>query len=432
MAATDERERREDIACPFCGVICDDLVVETHDGAIKVSANGCPRATAGFERPAGEAQPTIGGKPATFEHAVKRAAEILSVSRLPLFAGLGTDVEGMRAVMNLAERSGGVVDHMGSAGLFRNLRVLQDQGWIATTLSEVRNRVDLLAIVGGGVAEQFPRFFERCIWPADTLFGGDVGKRQVVCLGGDGGAIPVPPGSPEPLVIPCSPERLPDAVAALRALINGRPVAADKELPLEALDDLATRMKAATYGVVTWAAAAIEDPGADLVVASIAGLVSDLNLKTRFACLPLTGHDNSAGVNQVCTWQSGFPLRTGFARGYPEHDAHGFSASRLIESGEVDALVWISSFRPDVPPFTTPPPTVALTMPGTEFARGPEVCIPVGTPGLDHAGHVFRTDGVVALPVRKLRETGLPGVAEVVAGITAAMPAETEDSGDAG
>lgn len=430
MAVTGEWERREDIACPFCGLICDDLAVETRSDHVRVAANGCPRATAGFGRPAGDAQPIIGGKSATLEEAIGRAAEILSASRLPLFAGLGADVDGMRAVMNLAERSGGVVDHMGSAGLFRNLRVVQDQGWIATTLSEVRNRVDLLVIVGGGVAEQFPRFFERCVWPADTLFGGDVGKRQVVCLGGDAKAIPVPSGAVKPLAIPCSPDRLPEAVAALRALANGRPVAADKDLPLKALGDLAARMKAATYGVVAWAAAAFDNPGADLVIAGIAGLVTDLNLETRFACLPLTGHDNSVGVNQVCTWQSGFPLRTGFARGYPEHDAHGFSAVRLIESGEADALAWVSAFRPEAPSFGRMPPTIALTMPDTEFARMPEVCIPVGTPGLDHAGHVFRTDGVVALPVRKLREAGLPSVADVVAGIAAAMPAE--DGGDAG
>lgn len=428
MAATGRRQQRADIACPFCGLVCDDLVVETRDSRLKVTANGCPRAVTGFERPAGNPLPKIKGKCATLADAVERAVEILSGSRLPLFAGLGADVDGMRATMRLAELSGGVVDHMGSTGLFRNLRVLQDQGWIATTLSEVRNRVDLLVIVGGGVADQFPRFFERCVWPDDTLFGGDPGKRQVVCLGGDVAEIPLSSGMAEPRGIPCSPARLPDAVAALRALVNGRPVRADDGLPLEALADLAARMKASTYGVVAWAAAVFDDPSADLMVAVLAELVSDLNLKTRFTCLPLTGHDNSVGANQVCTWQSGFPLRTGFARGYPDHDAHGFSANRLVESGAADALVWISAFRPEGPPYAAPPTTIALAMPGTEFGGEPEVCIPVGTPGLDHAGKVFRTDGVVALPVRKLRDSGLLRVADVLTAITAAV----EGGGDAG
>jgi len=57
------------------------------------------------------------------------------------------------------------------------------------------------------------------------------------------------------------------------------------------------------------------------------------------------------------------------------------------------------------------------------FEREPEVFIPVGVPGLDHAGHFFRTDKVVALPLRKLRESALPSVAEAAAAIEAALSA---------
>ena len=49
---------------------------------------------------------------------------LIRESRLPIFGGLGTDVDGMRAVMTLAERGGGVVDHALSERAYRNLRVL--------------------------------------------------------------------------------------------------------------------------------------------------------------------------------------------------------------------------------------------------------------------------------------------------------------------
>jgi formylmethanofuran dehydrogenase subunit B len=65
-----------------------------------------------------------------------------------------------------------------------------------------------------------------------------------------------------------------------------------------------------------------------------------------------------------------------------------------------------------------------LARPGFIPARRVEVLIPTGVPGLDHAGSLYRTDGVVALPVRRLRDTRLPSAAEVVDGITAALPAE--------
>ena len=153
---------------------------------------------------------------------------------------------------------------------------------------------------------------------------------------------------------------------------------------------------------------------------AVVDLVRDLNRTTRCAGLPLTGADNLIGVNQVCTWQSGFPLRTGFGRGFPEHDAYLFSAQRLLESGEADALVWISAFRP-LPPPARDIPTVVLAAPETQPAPPAAVFVPVGTPGLDHAGQVFRTDGVVALPLGQLVERGLPSVAAVLTRIDAAL-----------
>jgi formylmethanofuran dehydrogenase subunit B len=148
--------------------------------------------------------------------------------------------------------------------------------------------------------------------------------------------------------------------------------------------------------------------------------VKDLNQTTRSAGLPLTGADNIVGANQVCVWQSGFPLRTSFARGYPEHDPWQYGAARLLDAGEADVLFWVSSLR-DEPPPSADLPTIALTTPWTDFDRMPTVWIPVGTPGIDHAGQVHRTDQVVALPLRKLRDNRLPNVAQVASAIAAAL-----------
>lgn len=436
MGGKGETELRTDVTCPFCGLACDDLVVDAGGENLRVTKNGCPRGIDAFARPAGNAGPTADGKPVTPDEAVARAAGILAAARFPVFAGLGTDVAGVRAVMDMADRTGGVVDHMGSAPLFRNLRTVQDDGWLATTLSEVRNRVDLLVVIGPGVPTLFPRFFERCIWPGDTLFGGVVKDRQVVFIGPGPDDIAAAMASAvkkakQPVSIPCETEDLPAVAGALRALLNGRPVNEDTigGAPVAALDDLAQRMKAAGYGVITWAAASFNEQGGDLTVAVISDMLRDLNKSGRFNGLPLAGMDNGIGANQVCTWQSGFPLRTSFARGYPEHDAYHFDAARLVDSGEADALVWISSFRDDPIPYARDLPTIALGLPGTRFNREPEVFIPVATPGLDHAGQIFRTDGVVALPVHGLRDTDLPSVADAIARIGDALAATRKRGG---
>lgn len=436
MAGGAESDRATDVACPFCGLVCDDLVIDRTAAGLRVGAGGCPKAAAGFERRQRNDAPRIAGRPAGLDEAVARAAGILAGSRLPVFAGLGTDVAGVRAALALADRLGGAVDHLGSPALFRNLRVVQDDGWMTTTLGEVRNRVDLLLIVGGGVPSMFPRFFERCVWPAETLFGGEVKKRQVVLLGAEeedtaaAAEAARAAGAGKPIAIPCRPGELPAAIASLRALLNGR--RAENGPITDVLQGLAQRMAGAKYGVVVWAAAGLGGPAGDLVVGVIADILRDLNRTTRFSGLPLAGGDNGVGANQVCTWQAGVPLRTAFGAGGPEHDFWRFDAARLAESGEADAVVWISSFRDDVPPPDGPAPLIALAMPGTRFARTPEVFVPVATPGVDHPGQIFRTDSVVALPLRGLRESALPRAADVLAELHRAVAAGTEGGRRAG
>jgi formylmethanofuran dehydrogenase subunit B len=62
-----------------------------------------------------------------------------------------------------------------------------------------------------------------------------------------------------------------------------------------------------------------------------------------------------------------------------------------------------------------------LGTPGLKLAGTPAVFIPVGTPGLDHAGRLVRVDSVVSLPLRNLGRASLPAVAEVISAVEAAL-----------
>ena len=420
MAAVADSALRRNVTCPFCGLACDDLSITTIADRVMVLEAGCALSREGFERALANSTPMIGSRSASLDEAVAAAVDILRNSRQPLFAGLATDLAGLRAVMQLAERTGGIVDHLGSDGFFRNLRVLQDSGWITTTLSEVRNRMDLLLIVGPDPTPQFPRFHERCVAPRRTLFAEERAAPPVIRLG--------PPQTGETIPaqqLVCELGRLPEAVAALRCLINGRTVQAAEiaGVPTSELGALAERLKAARYGVVTWMAGALAFAGAELLTQALADLVRDLNQATRCAALPLTGSDNVMGAHQVCTWQSGFPLRTSSATGAPAHDPLLYATARLLREREADALVWIAAFGPQPPP-ASDLPTIVLAAAPLAFARPPEVHIPIGTPGIDHAGQIFRTDGVVALPLAKLRDSGRPSAADVLARIDRALAAQ--------
>ena len=56
-----------------------------------------------------------------------------------------------------------------------------------------------------------------------------------------------------------------------------------------------------------------------------------------------------------------------------------------------------------------------------QFDVAPDVFIPVGIPGLDHTGTMFRIDGSVVLPLKKIRNTDLPTLSQVIDQIEALL-----------
>lgn len=411
------------VACPFCGILCDDLEITKSAQSLKVVKNGCPKAAAGFERTLASASSEINGQPVTLAEAIAAASALIQKSKLPLFGGLATDVEGMRAVMALADRTRGVLDHALSEGQYRNFKVLQSTGWVMSTLTEVRNRADLIIVAGSDVHTLHPRFFERVVCNPETMFEPQL-KRTIVFIGKglDSSAVKGPHIG-EVIELDCPLDQVGDVVSALRARLKGVPLAAPSiaSVPMAAIDDLAARCHKAAYGVVVWAPASLNFPNADLTVQVICDMVRELNATQRFAGLSLGGNEGSVTAAAVSSWQSGYPLRVSYANGIPEHDATRNSLNRMLASGEGDLLVWTATFTTGIAVPKTNLPTIVLGTPGIEMAQPPAVFIPVGTPGVDHAGRLVRCDNVVSLPLRNLGRAPLPSAASVLEAIEAAL-----------
>ncbi|CAI8807357.1 formylmethanofuran dehydrogenase subunit B [Methylococcus capsulatus] len=409
----------ENVPSPFCGIASDDLRIEVCGSSVRVLANGDAVTVPGFERPVTDTAPRIAGEPASLEDAVRRAAEILKEARLPVFSGFGTDVNDTRAALALIDKVRGIFDQARAAGGVRNLLALADSGWIATTLAEVKNRVEVLLVFGSDVEAAFPRFFERFVWNRETLFGQDPARREVICVGrAPSGDAAVSPDGRRPQVVECDPRHLPELAAALSALARGASLQAETVggIPVVVLRGIVERLRRSSYSVVTWVAGQLDFAHADLTVQQVCQMVALLNKETRAAVLPLGGQDGDRTASQVCAWLTGYPTRVSFARGFPEYDPYLNDASRLLKDGEADALVWVSSLSPAPPP-AAEVPTVVIGRSGMQFDEEPEVYIPVGVPGIDHAGHMYRCDNVVAMPLYALRDCGLTTAAAVLAAI---------------
>jgi formylmethanofuran dehydrogenase subunit B len=93
----------------------------------------------------------------------------------------------------------------------------------------------------------------------------------------------------------------------------------------------------------------------------------------------------------------------------------------MYADGECDVLIWISAFDTSFPVPGGDAPVIVLAPPHAAPARRVAAFLPVGVPGVDHAGQIFRSDGVVALPLRALRESALSDVASLICRIEARL-----------
>ena len=384
--------------CPACGLLCDDVVIDNNQQKIRVLANGCAKGITFFEQPINDIKPQINGKQATMQQAIAHAVCLLKASQQPLFAGLSTDVAGFRSLYHLSQKTNGSLQHMNASSMARNMKVLQSTGWQTTTLTEVKNRADVIVCIGSDIVSHNPRFFERFVDVEGMFAGGKISKREVIYLGLEH----APKGA---RLLPCKADRLPEVLAALRALVLGKTLKAETIAGIKASDlqALTDKLKAAKYAVLAWVAKDLDFPHAELAIQQITQIVAVLNQTTRASGLPLGGSDGDTSANYTHTWLNGVVLDDVL-------EANIHAASSLSNH---DTVVWINSFSAEKFPPKSDVPLIVLSNANTIFTQTPDVFIPIATPGLDSSGTLFRVDGAVILPLKKVRENNLPTLADI-------------------
>ncbi|MCB1908614.1 MAG: formylmethanofuran dehydrogenase [Rhodocyclaceae bacterium] len=389
--------------CPFCALLCDDL--QPDRASASLPAAECPLASGRLAalggRVAGSAR--VDGSEVATDQAIARAAARLAASRQPLIAGLAGDVAANRAVFRLAAATGAICDAAGGEALTQGLRAQQDRGGFTATIAEVRERADLVLFVGSWPAARAPRLLAR-------FTRGREHRPALVALGVEPGEAGVE------VVLPSV--ALADSLPMLAALVAGRRL----RRPNPELQTLAERLRAARYAVLVWEAGQLGSHAA-LLVEQIQRLVVTLNRTSRAAGFPLAGGAGTVTANQVFMWLGGLPLRSRIAPDGLRHEPLRYAAGQVLATQAADLLLWLDPF-PGEPPPATDLPRIVIGDPVLAATLGDEsrtVFVPVAMPGVDHRGHLFRTDGVVLMPLHALRSTALPTLAAVVQGIAGAL-----------
>jgi formylmethanofuran dehydrogenase subunit B len=401
--------------CGGCGCGCDDIEVAVAGGVLEGATGTCPLGDAWLaERTAETLAPArVDGREVDFAYAVEASAAILGEARLPLVCGLGeTDCESQRAAVALADAIGAVIDPWdGAAGA-----ASQAIGVSTATFGELRDRADLVVAWRADPAVSNPRLLPRLRLDRARR----AAERTLVVVDAERSAT----AEEADEFIEISPELDFEALWALRALARDVPLDRDlaARLPLGALEGLAGRLRATSYGAILHAPA-----GYPNAVALLA-LVRDLARTAHVVAVQLRREGNARGAEDVLAWQAGYPAAVSFARGHPRARPGEFSTADLLERGDPDAalIVGFDALRrlpPRAAEHLRRVPTVVVDPRATETASAARVAFATAAAGVHRDGTAHRMDGV-PVTLRAPLTSDRPGDREVLAAIQARIAGE--------
>lgn len=392
-----------DVVCPFCGLLCDDLRLQNEGNTFHVDSLDCPLSKASFLEASTRTalKPRVNGRFVTRKTAIQAAVNLISNAELPLITGLMTDVAGTRNALTLAEYSHATIDQYSNRSFGINASHIQTNGGYFTTLSETRNRADMLVLIGSQIQENFPRLIEILDFsnPDNSQFKK---PRKIAVIG-------------EPCEeyatiaeqidfcasIECDMQQSGHVISVIQNQMEKRrdrfPIT--HNFPNSAIQSFVQALSQSDYPVFVWAAEEFSFPLSDLIVDSIFRLIDVINQSHRAAGLMLTTTPSTTTANAVSTWRYGKPLPLSFRSGSPEHHPDYYGWGSIINRGDTDLVIWVGGLDQSVEMPDCSMQTISLSSRDPENA---DVFIPIAIPGLDHDAHLFRTDLTLAHYLKNL------------------------------
>lgn len=415
----------EDVICPFCACLCDDLKVVTENGTIVKVDNACDLGNHKFltdndHRLKGPIRRTPAGWTSTTLHdAIDRTVEILLGADRPLLYGWsGTYGEAQSIGVHMAEALGGVIDSTTSVCHGPSILAIQEVGHPGCTLGQVKNRADLVVYWGANPIEAHPRHMSRYTTYTDGFFLDRAFKeRKVIVV--DIRRTQTAEVADEFVLIKKGGDYA--VLSALRAIVRGKSdmiPATVAGVTKEQLLRIGDMCKNAKYGAFFFGMGITQTQGKYKNIRNAIELVDELNRHTKFTLTPMRGHYNVYGFNEVCTWMTGYPYAVDFSRGMAFYNPGETSAVDILARKECDACLVVASdpaahFPKDAVRHLGEIPTVQIDpYPNTTTAFC-EFQIPVAVTGIDAQGTSYRMDGV-PIRVKSILKRGYPSDTDVL------------------
>ncbi|WP_311769237.1 formylmethanofuran dehydrogenase subunit B [Methanococcus maripaludis] len=398
----------KNVVCPFCGTLCDDIECFVESGHIVKTRNACRIGHSKFTHRKGAVRHTEplyrenkkdDFKKIDFDTAIEKTAEILVNAKKPLIYGFSaTECHAHIEGMKLAEKIRGIVSNTAEVCHGPSVWALQDVGYPICTLGEVKNRADVVIYWGSNPMHAHPRHMSRYgVFPRG-FFRGRGRKDRILIV--------VDPRESDTakladIHLKVEPHKDYELISAIRSALKGFELQSEiiAGIPREMIYETVEILKKAQYGELFFAMGVTHTAGKHRNIDTAIELVIDLNSQTKFTLIPMRGHYNVNGFNQVCTWISGFPLCVDYSRGFPEFNPGDTSVTDSLLREEADAMLNIASdpgahFPQNAVKRMSKIPLICIDPHETPTSVLANIILPPTIAGVEDTGTAYRMDGV--------------------------------------
>lgn len=384
------------LVCTGCGCLCDDVQVEMDSGRPVRIENACSRGAAYLQASFNAGRRTGGrirGQPSSSEEAIDEAARLLSGARRRLIFGLdNSTLEAQALAIDLARKLGAVIDGASSASWGPVVERIIRKDLPTCSLTEVKDRADLLLYWGANPTATHPRHLSRHTYyayaeydpagwyPRVTLATVDVRQTEFSAMSRP--AFRIQPGGD-------------------RDLISGmleEPPAGSQAAQLLGL------LRQSRFCALFCGLGMVQALDGDLE--AFTRMVGMLSGSIRVAVIPMIAETNMMGLARLLHEETGYVNSVSFAGGVSAGPV--FSLAGQVRSQAADCILVAGA-----DPFSSLPQSLLERMQGADIicldhfatltAAAAAVVVPTGVPGIESGGNMVRLDGEpvpLAAPVK--------------------------------
>jgi len=402
------------VVCPFCGSLCDDIEVDVEDNRIVKVRRGCAISVTKFTKYNEERiyKPRINGKEVSLEEAIDEAVKILASAKYPaLYGWSSTSTEAINVGVEIAELVGGVMDNTASVCHGPTIIGEQDAGISTCTLGQVKNRADLIIYWGCNPVHAHPRHMARYSAASKGRFVKGRKERKVIVVD----VRKTHTAKTADIFIQVKPNSDYELLTALRWAVKNGELEQEEisGIPAEKIEELADMLISCRFGALFFGLGLTMSAGKARNIEAAVALVRELNNYTKFVMMPMRGHFNVTGANEVMAWTTGFPFAVDFSRGYPFYNPGDTTFVDVLTRGDCDAALIVasdpvSSFPAKAIRNLAKIPVITLDHHETPTTMISKVVIPTTVVGIETEGSAYRMDAV-PLRLKKLVEPP-PGI----------------------